>query len=486
MTSQPAKTLDVSAFLQELTFTRFHLHILLLSCLVTFFDGLDFALVSFTLPEIRDDMALTEAQMGEVSTAAFIGQMIGSLIGSYIADILGRRPVIIVSTLAAAVLTFVTGFAGSPEMLFLLRLLGGLAIGGLLAPIWSLNIESMPKSMKATSVTIIMLGFSIGSAGAAQAANLLASPEGWYAGLYAAGAVPSFMAEPSWQMVFFFCGALTVVLAMILFTFLPESARWMVAAAKPADQIAPMLSRIDPKFNASEFAAFELRDERKTDDKQDPLTKMKELFKGWLAYITPLIWAAYFFSSFSIYLKTAFGVVFLEELGLTVDTARDISSVGGIAGAIAGVFLLMFTERRGPGWITLAPLVAIPFVLLLGFGIVLDGPAFIPVVLIGMVMVGAGHAAVISITSIYYPSAVRATGGGWASFMAKFAAVAAPLIGARMFLGSQQAVLDGYVTTAICLAGIVICILALSHYARKLKADSEPGPTASGATQPAE
>ncbi|MEN7538689.1 MFS transporter [Aurantiacibacter flavus] len=486
MASQPARTLDVSAFLQQLTFTRFHLHILLLSCLVTFFDGLDFALVSVTLPEIRDDMALTEAQMGDVSTAAFMGQMIGSLIGSYIADIVGRRPVIIISTLAAAVLTFVTGFAGSPEVLFVLRLLGGLAIGGLLAPIWSLNIESMPKSMRATSVTIIMLGFSIGSAGAAQAANLLASPEGWYAGLYAAGAVPSFMAEPSWQMVFFFCGGLTALLAAILFTFLPESARWMVASGKPAGRIVPMLSRFDPTFDASEYSAFALSDERKTNDKQDPFSKMKELFKGWLAYITPLIWAAYFFSSFSIYLKTAFGVVFLEELGLTVDTARDISSVGGISGAIAGVLLLMLTERRGPGGIILAPLIAIPFVLLLGFGIVLDGPAFIPVVLVGMVMVGAGHAAVISITSIYYPSAVRATGGGWASFMAKFAAVAAPLIGARLFLGSKQAVLDGYVATAVCLAGIVVCILALSHYAKKLKGTSAPGQAPVAVAQAAE
>ena len=52
-------------------------------------------------------------------------------------------------------------------------------------------------------------------------------------------------------------------------------------------------------------------------------------------------------------------------------------------------------------------------------------------------MIGAGHAAVISITSIYYPSAIRSTGGGWASFMAKFAAVAAPILGGYYFLGSD-------------------------------------------------
>jgi len=482
-TDATGHTLDVSQFLRGLPFTRFHLHILLLSCLVTFFDGLDFSLVSFTLPYIRDEMALSPSAMGDISMAAFIGQMIGSLVGSYIADIIGRRPVIIVSTLLAAMLTFVTGFAGSPDLLFVLRLLGGLAIGGLLAPVWSLNIESMPASMKATSVTIIMLGFSTGGAMAGQIANLLASPEGWYAAQYASGSLPAFLPGPSWHVVFFFCGILTGVLALVLLFTLPESTRWMVAANKPAKLVVPMLNRFDPGFEAARYSAFELSDERKTSEKRDPFTKLGELFKGWLAYVTPLIWLAYFFSTFAIYLKSSFGVVFLEQLGLSVENATNISSISAITGAVAGVFLLLFTERKGPGWITLAPLLGIPFLLLLGLGIVLDGPAFIPVVYVGAILVGAGHAAVISITSIYYPSAVRSTGGGWASFMAKFAAVLAPFIGGRLFLGSVDKVLLGYLVSAVCLAGVAICVLALSHYARKLKAGE---PDLVPAAQPAE
>ena len=31
---------------------------------------------------------------------------------------------------------------------------------------------------------------------------------------------------------------------------------------------------------------------------------------------SPLIWAAYFFSSFAIYLKSAYGVIFMENLGI--------------------------------------------------------------------------------------------------------------------------------------------------------------------------
>jgi AAHS family 4-hydroxybenzoate transporter-like MFS transporter len=45
--------------------------------LVTFFDGLDFSLISFTLPYLRDQMHLSDVMTGYVSSAAFLGQMIG-------------------------------------------------------------------------------------------------------------------------------------------------------------------------------------------------------------------------------------------------------------------------------------------------------------------------------------------------------------------------------------------------------------------------
>ena len=105
-------TLDVAKFLGDLPFTRFHVQLLIICSLVTFFDGLDFSLISFTLPYLREEMALSDAMTGYVSSAAFLGQMIGSLVGSYLADIYGRRPVIIWCTILSALLTFVTGFAG--------------------------------------------------------------------------------------------------------------------------------------------------------------------------------------------------------------------------------------------------------------------------------------------------------------------------------------------------------------------------------------
>ena len=442
-----SKTLDVTAFFEGTGVTRFHIWLLVLSSFVTLFDGLDFSLISFTLPYLRDELHLTASMMGLVTSAAFLGQMIGSLAGSYLADLYGRRPVIIWCTLLGAAFTFVTGFASGPWMIIGLRLLGGLAIGGLLAPAWSLNIECMPTGKKATAVTIIMLGFSIGGSVAGQVTNLLAPEHGW-------------------QAVFFVCGAGTMALAVILLFTLPESARWLVAKGKPAPLITKALGRFDPAAADIPYTGFALPDERKTRG-ESPWAKTADLFRGTLAFITPVIWFTYFFSSFAIYMRVSFSVVFLEMLGVDRIEGTNIGSVGALVGAVGGVLLLAFTERRGPVWIALAPLIGVPAMLAVGWGLT-GGPWFVPVIMLGTIMVGIGHAAVISMTTIYYPSAVRSTGGGWASFVAKFAAVAAPLLGAAWFLHDRAAVLRGYAFTGYCLAGVAVGVVALAVYAKRL------------------
>ena len=445
-----SRTLDVNAFFENAGVTRFHLWLLVISSLVTLFDGLDFALISYVLPYLRDDLQLTDSMMGLVTAAAFLGQMIGSLAGSYIADLYGRRPVIIWCTILGAAFTFVTGFANNAEMIIGLRFLGGLAIGGLLAPAWSLNIESMPSGKKATAVTIIMLGFSIGGSLAGQVTNWLAPAHGW-------------------QAVFFACGAGTMVLALILLFTLPESARWMVAKGKPVPLISKALGRFDPAAADIPYTGFTLPDERKTRG-ESPWAKTADLFRGTLALITPVLWFTYFFSSFAIYMRVSFSVVFLEMLGVDRIEGTNIGSFGGLIGAVGGVLLLALTEKRGPIWIAIAPLLGVPAMLAVGWGLT-GGPWFIPIIVFGTIMVGVGHAAVISMTTIYYPSAIRSTGGGWASFVAKFAAVAAPLVGAAWFLRDRNAVLNGYSFTGYCLAGVAIGVVALAIYARRLHAE---------------
>ena len=48
--SAPARALDVAEYLQSLKFTRYHLTLLILCSLVTFFDGQDFSALAYALP----------------------------------------------------------------------------------------------------------------------------------------------------------------------------------------------------------------------------------------------------------------------------------------------------------------------------------------------------------------------------------------------------------------------------------------------------
>jgi AAHS family 4-hydroxybenzoate transporter-like MFS transporter len=48
--------------------------------------------------------------------------------------------------------------------------------------------------------------------------------------------------------------------------------------------------------------------------------------------------------------------------------AANLSSIGGLIGAIGGVLLLWCTEKRGPAWIAVAPFLGIPLALWIGSG----------------------------------------------------------------------------------------------------------------------
>jgi AAHS family 4-hydroxybenzoate transporter-like MFS transporter len=437
------RTLDVAGFIEGLKLTPYHIRLVLLSCLVTFFDGLDFSVIAYTAPYIREDLGLGAEELGLIFSIGTVGQVIGGLGCSYIADRIGRRPVIVACTFLCAILTFLTGFANSTETLMGIRLLSGVAIGGLLPVAWALNIEAMPSGRKATVVAMIMFGFSLGASLAGPVTNLLAPDYGWHA-------------------VYFVSGAATILVAIGLLFGLPESVRFLVSKGAPRERITAILQRYDPHFDGAAYDGFVLSDEIKVQGNFTPV----DLFRGALLFITPLIWLGYLASSIAMYLKSSWGPLFLEELGVDRQVAALAGSVGAILGAIAGVLLLRFTEARGPQWVAFFPAIATPLLLLIGAGFV-TGDLFLPVIVLGMILVGGGHAAVISITSIYYPSAIRSNAGGWASSVAKVGGVIGPLIGA-LFLTDRENVLRSYLLLAACTALVVLCILALARAARRL------------------
>jgi AAHS family 4-hydroxybenzoate transporter-like MFS transporter len=435
MASMP-NTVDVSALINGRRLGAFNYRLIALSWLITVFDGFDMIMIGFTAPYMRDELGLSKTMLGNVFSAGLLGMMLGGFLLSYIGDRIGRRPTVVFAAVSFGILTAAVALAGSYQALLALRFLDGLALGGMLPLAWALNIEFVPSRMRSSVVTVIMMGYSLGAAVAGPMTNWIAPHHGWQ-GVYLAGGIGSLL-----------CAA-------ALWIWLPESIRFLVVKGDRPQLVRRTLQRLDPAIDLSGADQFVLSDELKPERN----FRVGQLFHGDLRIITPVLWIGYFASSLAIYFAVSWGPIVLEELQFPRHTAALVASTGSLAGAAAGLLLMRFTDRRGPGSVAVYPAICVPVLLALGFGLV-PREAFLAVVILATLLISGGHFGVLSIAGIFYPSSIRACGAGWATSMAKFGAILGPIAGAAV-LSSGIPIIRSYALLAVwpailCLSGLGI------------------------------
>ncbi|MGY3076956.1 MFS family permease [Bradyrhizobium sp. LM6.10] len=135
--------------------------------------------------------------------------MVGYLLVSPFSDRFGHRKLVIISTFAFALLTFVTGHATNVTELIALRFLTGIALGSVVPSAIALTTEFSPARLRATFVLAIYAGFSLGFVAA---------------GAVAAWAIP----EYGWRSMLWIGGAAPMVVAILALMFLPESMDFLI------------------------------------------------------------------------------------------------------------------------------------------------------------------------------------------------------------------------------------------------------------------
>jgi AAHS family 4-hydroxybenzoate transporter-like MFS transporter len=401
-----APTIDAGRILEQQQLGGFVIRLLLLSCAVTFFDGFDMNVIAYTATYLTEDFGLSKIQLGNLFAAGTAGMMVGGFLFGALGDRFGRRSMIIASTTGFGILTLCLSQAQSYNALLILRFLNGLAIGGVLPLCWTLNIEYAPARFRATVVTIAMLGYTLGSSVSAPITIWLAPRYGW-------------------QAVFLFGGTATLIVTAMLFAWLPESIRFMVNRGIKPDRVAANLRRIAPGLDVPAGARFTLSDEG---ERQRKSFAVARLFEGPLLWVTLLIWAAYIASSMTVYYKASWTPLVLEFLGYTRTEAASFSSISAIGSALGGLLLMRFTDKYGP--ISIATMAALGVPVLLYVGLMPTGFwSFLALNFLVNVLLGGAHYGMHSIAGLFYPSAFRANGAGWATSIAKIGSIAGPLIG---------------------------------------------------------
>ena len=117
---------------------------------------------------------------------------------------------------------------------------------------------------------------------------------------------------------------------------------------------------------------------------------------------------------------------------------------------------MRFTDRYGPRCVAMYPAIAVAVLLAMGLGFV-PHDHFLAFAVLGALLISGGHFGILSISGIFYPSSIRASGAGWATSVSKLGAILGPLIGAAV-LSSGMPIVRSYALLAVCR-----CRWALAH-----------------------
>jgi AAHS family 4-hydroxybenzoate transporter-like MFS transporter len=419
---------DVAQFIEQQPVGGFQIRLLLTCAAVLFLDGFDTQAIGYVAPALAKEWGLTKSALGPVFSAGLFGLMIGALVFGPLADRIGRKKIIIFSTLAFGLGTLVTAFIQDVGTLLAIRFLTGLGLGGAMPNAVAMTSEYSPHRRRATMVMIMFCGFSVGAA---------------LGGLLAAALIPQF----GWRSVFVVGGVAPLLLAPILALRLPESVRFLALTGRAHERVAELLARIDPKAAFAPGTQFIVHEPRLAG------LPVLHLFRDGRTLATLLLWVVFFMSLLDLYFLSNWLPTVLNDLGASVSASAVIGSmlqVGGVVGTFALGSVIDRFSFRALALVYLMAVFAVGAIGQLGHSVVFVTMAIFAA---GFCIVG-GQIAANALAATFYPTSMRATGVGWALGIGRVGSIVGPLVGGALLTmkWSTASVFIAAASAALCAA----------------------------------
>jgi AAHS family 4-hydroxybenzoate transporter-like MFS transporter len=435
MPQNVSNTVNVTEIVDNSPFTALHWRafILCMACLVM--DGFDVQALGYTAPSIIREWGVPNAALGPVFAAANFGVLLGALLCSMLADRIGRRPVIVGAALFFGALTLATARATTVPQLLALRFLAGIGLGTIVSNASSLVGEYSSKRMRATMIMYAGVGFTGGAA---------------FGGFIATALIPSY----GWQSVFYFGGALPIVIGLAMLAALPESLQFMALRGQDPERLAHWLNRVNPAVNATANDQFVVREENKAG------VPIIHLFHEGRAVPTILFWIVNFMNLLNLYSLASWLPTVVRDAGYSGQTAVLVGTVLQVGGTLGTVGLASLVARAG-----FVRIMSATFVIA-AISVGLIGQPGISLALLYVIVFIAGWCVVGSqpglnaLSGGYYPTYIRSTGVGAGLGVGRIGAIVGPAIGG-MFMAAHWSTRDIFLAASIPAAISALAMFSL-------------------------
>jgi AAHS family 4-hydroxybenzoate transporter-like MFS transporter len=408
---QPSAQVNVSDVIAHSRVGPFQIGLFILCGLCLIMDGFDVQAIGFVAPRLIEEWKISGALLGSVLSAALVGILFGSILLSMLADRIGRRPVLIGACLFFSVVTLLTARAQSVPELLGIRFIAGLGLGSIMPNALALVGEYCPPRVRASAIVIVGTGFTAGA---------------MVAGFVSFWLIPRF----GWRSVFYFGGAVPLIIGALMFFLLPESLQFLALHGKDPEKLGKWLRRVDPRVTLTRHTDFVVREQRQ---RGVPLMK---LFEQGRATGTVLLWTVYFMNLLNLYflsswlptvatpLVKAAGVApsYASLIGTTLQTGGVLGAfvLGGLIGRFG--FVRVLATCFGMACISIA-LIGQP-----GLSLAL---LFLVVFLAGLGIVGS-QSGLNALAASLYPTDLRSTGIGSGLGVGRMGSIVGPVLAGQL------------------------------------------------------
>lgn len=431
-----SETIDVETLVDEQRLGRFNASLLAWSFLAMFADGYEITALAFAAPELVRLWGVEASSLGPVFSASLIGIFLGAPLLGNVGDRFGRRTAIITGCLVCGTATLAMVLATTLQHMFVLRLLVGIGIGGLMPNTIALTSELSPKRFRAMLIVLMFTGITLGAG---------------VPSIIAAWLVPQY----GWKILFLAGGLFPLLVALGLFFALPESVKYLALRAGHGAALLRTARRLRPDLTIPSTVRFEIRRQATGSG-----IGLRDIYSGGLQWITPLLWFSFAMTLMANYFLNSWMPILFERAGLPPDDAALASGLYHVGGTMGGLLISVLIDRFGFVIVALLLLLAAPIVATIGFA---ESQALLLALSLsaGICVLGAqfGNNAA---AGMLYPTEFRAKAVGWALSAGRLGSVLGPLVGGYLIgMGLSPATL--FTAAAVPLVAAAVTALVLTR-----------------------